>query len=91
MLLVKKFNFFLYFFSLKQGLEISINDVLDRKETFFDYKNIVFFQHLKNHMSQKGLINPCFWQKSKIFLYLDLVKIRLEIRFNNVLNRNKLF
>ena len=28
--------FFLYFFSVKKGLEIRLNDVLDRKQTFFD-------------------------------------------------------
>ena len=35
MLLVKKCNDFHYLFSLKIGLEIRLNDVLDRKETYF--------------------------------------------------------
>ena len=32
----KNWNFFLYLFSVKKGLEIRLNDVLDRKQTFFD-------------------------------------------------------
>ena len=39
MLLVTKCNFFHYLFSLKIGLEIRLNDILDRKETFFDDKD----------------------------------------------------
>ena len=38
MLLVNKCNFFHYLFSTKIRLEIRLNNVLDRKETFFDYK-----------------------------------------------------
>ena len=65
MLLVKKFNFFLYFFSLKQGLKISINDVLDRKQTFFDDKDKNFKSH-KNHIFPKELIYA-FGQKMQNF------------------------
>ena len=39
MLLVKKCQFFHYLFSLKIRLEIRFNNVLKRKEPFFDYKN----------------------------------------------------
>ena len=38
MLLVQKCNF-CYLFLVKKGVEIRFSDVLDRKETFFDYKN----------------------------------------------------
>ena len=63
--LIKKFHFFPYFFSVKQGLEIRFNDVLDRKETFFDYKNKIF-QHLKNCIFPKGLTHA-FGQKMQNF------------------------
>ena len=39
MLLVIKCHFFGFLFSLKIRLEIRYNNVLDRKETFFDYEN----------------------------------------------------
>ena len=42
MLLPKKFQFFLYLFLVKTRLEIRFNNVLDKKETFFDYKNKIF-------------------------------------------------
>ena len=85
MLLVKKCNV-LNLFSVKNGLEIRFNDVLDIKETFFYYKNKNFSTSQKWHFS-KG-VNPCFWQKKSIvFLYLFSVKKELEIRFNDVLDR----
>ena len=42
MLFVIKCQFFHFLFSLKIRLEIKYNNVLDRKETFFDYKNKFF-------------------------------------------------
>ena len=42
MLLVKKCQFFLYLFLVKTRLEIRFNNVLDRKETFYEYKNKIF-------------------------------------------------
>ena len=65
MLLVKKWNFFLYLFSVKKGLEIRWSDVLDRKQTFFDSKNKIF-QRLKNRIFPKGL-TPAFSQKMEFF------------------------
>ena len=53
MLLVKKFIFFLYLFLVKIRLETRFNSILDRKETFFDYKKI--FQAPKNRIFPKGL------------------------------------
>ena len=38
----QKKNFFLYLFLVKKGLEIKFHDVLERKETFFDYKSEMF-------------------------------------------------
>ena len=86
MLLVKNCNFFLYLFFLKIRLEIMFNNVLDRKETFFGNKNFNLSKSQKSHFS-KG-VNPCFWSKNvTFFLYLFFLKIRLEIMFNNVLDR----
>ena len=81
MLLVSKCNFFHYLFSTKIRLEIRFNNVLDRKETFFDYKKN--FQSLKNCIFPKWLTHA-FGQKCKFFHFLFSLKIRLEISFKNV-------
>ena len=87
MLLVKKYNDFHSLFSLKTGLEIRFNSIMNRKETFFDYKTKIF-QRLKIAFS-KG-VNPCFWSKNAIFFhYLFPLKLRVEEKFNNVLERKK--
>ena len=85
MLLVKKCNFFLYLFSAKIRLQIRFNNVLDRKETFFDCKKNIF-QSLKNCIFPKGLTHA-FGQKCQFFHCLFSLKIRLEIRFKNVPDR----
>ena len=61
----KKIFFFLYLFSVKKGLEIRFNNVLGRKETFFDHKNKIF-QRLKNRIFPKGLTHA-FGQKNDKF------------------------
>ena len=88
MLLVKKCNDFHYLFSLKIGLEIRFNNIMNRKETFLNYKNKIFTMSQKLHFS-KG-VNPCFWSKNAIF-FLDLFSVKkgLEIRFNDVLDRKE--
>ena len=53
MLLVKKCNDFHYLFSLKIGLEIRFNNIMNRKETFFDYKN-KNFSTSQNSIFQRG-------------------------------------
>ena len=88
MLLVKTCDFFLYLFSVKKEHEIRFNDVLNRKETFFDYKNKIF-QRLKNGILPKGLTHA-FGQKIQFFhCNFFSLKIRLEVRVNNVLDRKK--
>ena len=57
--------FFLYLFSVKKGVEIRFNNVLDRKETFFDHKNKIF-QRLKNSIFPKALTHA-FGQNMTIF------------------------
>ena len=55
------------------------NDVLDRKETFFDYKNNIF-QRPQNRTFPKGLTHT-FGKKNAIFSIFFSVKIRLQIKF----------
>ena len=57
--------FFLDLLSVKEGLELRFNDLLHRKETFFDYKNKIF-QCLKNCIFPKGLTHA-FGQKVQFF------------------------
>ena len=78
-----------YLFSVKIRLEIMFNKVPDRKETFFGDKKFNLLKSPKAHFS-KG-VNPCFWSENVIFLLLFSVKIRLEITFNNVLDRKETF
>ena len=79
MLLIKKCNIF-YFFSVKIGLEIRFNNVLDRKQTFIFVQKQNFSKSQKSHFF-KG-INPCFWSTNSI---------SIEIRCNNVLERKESF
>ena len=60
--------FFHYLFSLKRGLEPRFNNVLDRKETFFDYikKN---FQRLKKRIFPRGLTRA-FGQEMEFFIII---------------------
>ena len=66
MLLVKKCQFFLYLFLVKTRQEIRFNNVLDGKETFFDYKRKIS-ESPKNRMFPKGLrLTHAFGQKMPI-------------------------
>ena len=89
MLLVKTCNFFLYLFSVKEEHEIRFNHVLNRKETFLTIKTKIF-QSLKNGILPKGLTHA-FSQKCNFFKFFFWLKIRLEVRVNNVLDRKKTF
>ena len=76
------------FFSLAVfGQNKNRNNVLDRKETFFGYKNLIF-QSPKKPFFPKGLTHA-FVQIMYFFLYLFLVKIRPEIMLNNVRDRKE--
>ena len=68
MLLVKKCNDFHYLFSLKIGLEIRFNNIMNRKETFFDYKNKNFSASQKWHF-RKGLTHAS-GQKMQFFFII---------------------
>ena len=54
MLLVKKCQFSLFLVLVKTRLEIRFNNDLDRKETFFEYKNKIS-ESPKNRIFPKGL------------------------------------
>ena len=85
--LVKTCNFFHYLFAPKIRLEIAFNDILDRKGSLLTIKT-KFSKSQKSHFSK--WVNQCFWSKNPVFFqFLFSVKIRLEIRFNNVLDRKK--
>ena len=59
------------------------------KKALFGPKNLIF-QSPKNRIFPKGLTHA-FGQRMYLFLYLFLVKIRLEIMFNNVLHNKETF
>ena len=55
-----------------------LSDFAEKKETFFVLKKYNFSKSKTKHFL-KG-VNPCFWPKNAIFfLYLNSIKIRLEI------------
>ena len=88
MLLVKKFNFFIHLFLVKIRLEKRFNNILDRKQTLFCHKKVNISKSPKSYFS-KG-VNPCFWSKNfNCLIYLFSVKIILEKRFNNILDRKQ--
>ena len=64
----KNIIFFLYLFSVKIRLEKFLNNFLDRKETFFSHKKLIFESPRKLNFS-KG-VNPCFWSKKCISLFV---------------------
>ena len=68
----QKYHLFLYLFSVTMRLEIMLNKVWDRKETFFDYKNKIF-QRLNNGIFPKGLTHA-FGQKMHFFLSFVFAK-----------------
>ena len=77
MLLVKTWNFFLYFFSVKKGLEIRLNDVLDRKQLFLTRKTKYF--NVSKIAFSKG-VNPCFWSKTAIFFIISSCSKKTRIK-----------
>ena len=58
------------------------------KKTLFDYK-VKNFQSPKNRPFSKGLTHAFGKKKCNFIHFLFSVKIRLEIRFNDVLDRKK--
>ena len=87
MLLVKNGFFSLFVFGQKRTRN-KVYDVLDRKETFYDYKNNNFLTIQKWHFF-KG-VNPCF-DRIMQFCFLCFGPKELEIRFNDVLDKKETF
>ena len=75
---------------VKTRLEIRLCNVLDRKETFFEYKNKIF-QSPKYGIFPKGLTHAFGKKMPILFFFLVLVKTGVEIRVNNVLDRRETF
>ena len=85
MLLVKKFIFFLYLFLVKIRLETRFNSILDRKETFFDYKK--FFPSPKNRIFPKGLTHAL----GEKMLNVSLYRFCQEKMLNNFVQKKDTF
>ena len=67
-----------------------LKDFAEKKETFLDYKK-QNFQKSKNLHFFKG-VSPRFWsEKCQFFLYLFLVKTRLEIILNAFVEKEETF
>ena len=66
-----------------------LHKVLDRKETFFDYKNEIF-QSLKNGIFPKGLTHA-FGQNIYIFSLFVFGQKVPEMGLNDVLDRKQTF
>ena len=63
---------------VKIRLEITVNNFVKKKNSFFTIKKKTFWKSQKS-LSSVG-VNPCFWSKNaNFFVDVDLVKIRLEI------------
>ena len=73
--------FLIYSDLVKTRVEIMLKLHWREKRNRFDYKKQRFSKSKTSHFF-KG-VNPCFWSKNAIFfLYLDFVKIRLQIMLN---------
>ena len=82
--------FFLYIDLIKIRLEIILSDFAEKKENFFGLKKQNFWKSKKSHFF-KGLTHA-FNQKMPIFfLYLQLIKIRLEIMLSDFTEKKKAF
>ena len=70
-------------------VEIRFYKVLETIETFFDFKKKNLGRP-KNHIFPRGSTHA-FLSKNAMFLIIFLAQIRLEIRFNNVLDGKETF
>ena len=85
MVLVKTCKFFLHLFSVRKEYEIRFNNVLNRKETFFDWKSNNF------SMSQKWHFSLAFGQKMPNFCLFRFGRNKLEIRLSNFVEKKQTF
>ena len=89
MLLVKKCQIFRHVDLVKIRVEKMLNNFVEKEETFFLTIKTKIFGSPKSRIFPKGFTHA-FGQKMPNF-YLFLVKTRLEIRFNNVLDTKEPF
>ena len=80
-------SFILDLFSVKTGLEIRFNDVLHRKETFFDCKNNIF-QRPQNRTFPTGLTNT-FGKKMQFFPFFLFGQNKTRSKVYDVLDRKE--
>ena len=75
---------------VKITLEIIRNNFVEKEKNFFGIKTKCF-KLLKMAFFPKVLTHAFGQKNSFFFLYLFLVKIRLETRFNSILDRKETF
>ena len=80
--------FFVYVDLVRIRLKIMLSDFAQEKETFLTTKNN--FSKSKNFAFSKWLTHA-FGQKMPFFLYLHLMKIRLEIMLGDFAGKKNLF
>ena len=82
-------QFFSLFVFGQKRLEIRFNDVLERKEPLFNIKTTLLnVSKIKFFQKGQPMLLVKKWQ---IFLYLDLVKIKLELMLNNFVEKKETF
>ena len=90
MLLVKKCQIFLYLDLVEIRLEMMLNKLCREKRNFFWTIKKTFLQSPKFHFSKE--VNQCPWSRNAIFcIFLFSVKIKLDIRLNDALDRKETF
>ena len=81
-------NYLVHLNFVKIRLEIMLSDFAEKKTSLT--LNIRIFQTPKYRTFSKGLIHT-FGQKCHFFLYLDLIKIRLEIMLSDFDEKKEIF
>ena len=79
MLLVKKCNDFHYLFLLKIGPEIRFNNIMNRKETFLNYKDKIFTTSQKWHFS-KGVKPMLLVKKCNFFSLFVFARNKTRVK-----------
>ena len=82
-------QFYPFFLFGQNKTRNKVYDFLDRKETCYDNKTTIF-QRLKNGIFPKGL-TLLLVKKCNFFSWFVFGQKRLEIRFNDVLDRKETF
>ena len=87
----KNANFFLYLNLIKISLEIMLSDFAEKKRNFLTLQNRIFQSPRNRIFFPKGL-TYAFVQKMPIFfLYLNLIKISLEIMLTDFAEKKETF